>query len=1452
MPIGCCGRGDDVADIADLRLAVGQSRRELDRQRRVVHDAAALLNDLQRTLAEFGGPPPDVPDFGERLDGLSEQVPIEQQRLADADAAHAAARQAYDDAARQAGPVWDPGDDVPVLLLPVRLEAVYQLTAGATQLLLRVYPDDVHVDAHEDGLTDTELASGRRYWDRVGSAAPAARAAAEREAWAEVLSRLGPARGAWTVEATRPGAPEPGHRARRWNRAAHSQLLPDRFVFSAYAQRDDAPEGELELAWRHTGRDIPDTLAVGFPPRDDSQRPGRLPWDAASRWLVDFDEALDAGMALKVALPRPDVRYPLLTAVGVMAGLDADTTGARVQAALRAHQYGQGLAFLPVGTPTNNTPATRSGWRSRPEPRPPSELDAQRAAHDPAGPQAAARLARSLGVDGGPVLAAVPDALDDADDADLRRLHHAVGLLYTLSPILRPYPPVPANPDEIVVDDRVPVPDMPELVTHFTEHVRSRGSLPTVRVGRQPYGVLPATSLDLWRGPSPIPQLMEHLSSLLSSVEGRLDRVPIVGQGEDQDAVLLDLLSRLPASLRLKQTQTRPVELNASLVHRPPPAAFGTVPEHSRVEFFDLPDGETPPRDVLGPPDEETAAILAARPLAQLLAVSKERIAAFAADPGMDPAPFDSRHDAAWQVLLPLVDTPVPRTFHALAGRVLDELDILVRQLERLRLQPDDATDADRAFLPGALARQVEVAEAFVALEDRAVADLPGLDRLLLEVLDILSHRVDAWVTSFAQVRLEQARARRAVGVHVGAYGWLLDVHDTGPLPPGDGYVMTPSIQHAATAAVLRSGYLAHTDRSAFAVDLQSWRVRAAFDVVDGVRSGQPLGVLLGYRFERGLHDAQLDALVEPFRLAFPLPLAVDGAAEETPATSRTAIEARNVVDGQRLRRGELVPGVPDPRVQADAGSQEVVNRLLADLEDVVDAAGDLLLAESVHHLVGGNPLRAGLAADAIGHGDALPAEFESVRTHRSASGITYHVGLLADPDAATGWPASRPLAALAPVAEAWLAARLGPPEAWQFSRGGAPPLTLADLGWCAHDVVLGATRPVPASPLGRALRTAASDQPLDDAAWGRALDLAVLAELLRSLLVAATPLLPGHLDPNVQDPWAAVDLADLHDRVDGWLRGVRAARLRLHDAVGAATPSRSAVEQALADLAAAGLRSASSAPDASPAGAEPTDADIIATGAGILSALDEDQVAPLAAPPSGADAAGTGVEQWAQGATARVRALLGDAVVLAPRLRVLSPAPDAAPPGTSADEVEAWLRGVVGVRHGVAALADALAASSVLALRGPAAYVVTQQPAAPGRPWVATSPGTAGAQPGPRFTAVLHHDGPPPQRACGVVVDSWMEAVPRPGGEHGPTEVTGVAFHHDRPGARAPQALLLAVAPDPERGWSAEDLHAIVDDVVRLARMRGLDLRDLDGRPVDEGDPQPDLRRLLPIPDPD
>ena len=92
-------------------------------------------------------------------------------------------------------------NDVPFLLLPVRLETRFAETVtGARELLIRVYPDDVFVDTHEPELTEAESAAGRAYWT---------------SAWAQQPS-------SWDEDAAAPARRRAPARARRMDRDRHA------------------------------------------------------------------------------------------------------------------------------------------------------------------------------------------------------------------------------------------------------------------------------------------------------------------------------------------------------------------------------------------------------------------------------------------------------------------------------------------------------------------------------------------------------------------------------------------------------------------------------------------------------------------------------------------------------------------------------------------------------------------------------------------------------------------------------------------------------------------------------------------------------------------------------------------------------------------------------------------------------------------------------------------------------------------------------------------------------------------------------------------------------------------------------------------------------------------------------------------------------------------------------
>jgi hypothetical protein len=73
-----------------------------------------------------------------------------------------------------------------------------------------------------------------------------------------------------------------------------------------------------------------------------------------------------------------------------------------------------------------------------------------------------------------------------------------------------------------------------------------------------------------------------------------------------------------------------------------------------------------------------------------------------------------------------------------------------------------------------------------------------------------------------------------------------------------------------------------------------------------------------------------------------------------------------------------------------------------------------------------------------------------------------------------------------------------------------------------------------------------------------------------------------------------------------------------------------------------------------------------------------------------------------------------------------------------------------------------------------------------------------------------------------GLLLDEWAESIPNR------DEDAGVVFHHDSPGAEAPQAVLIAVPPAPQKRWSLGLLVRTLQQTLRNAKIRGVDREDV------------------------
>jgi hypothetical protein len=251
--------------------------------------------------------------------------------------------------------------------------------------------------------------------------------------------------------------------------------------------------------------------------------------------------------------------------------------------------------------------------------------------------------------------------------------------------------------------------------------------------------------------------------------------------------------------------------------------------------------------------------------------------------------------------------------------------------------------------------------------------------------------------------------------------------------PENLGHILAPSVNHAIAAAVLRAGYNSHAENqgspdNAFAVNLSSQRVRNALFYTEGIRNGQEMAALLGYQFERNLHDLDptLNQYVYALRQMYPLVAGrvTENGAGEDPSQA----EANNVVNGLTLleayRAGLWATNLSPAPTNAERLRLE---SLIQELANSLDAIADLMTAEAVYQTVQGNSTRAGAALKVM-NGRGAPIDPEVIQTPRRVHHLIHRVGAFFDSSAGgeTVWfgPASaRSIAA--PELNRWLGTRL-------------------------------------------------------------------------------------------------------------------------------------------------------------------------------------------------------------------------------------------------------------------------------------------------------------------------------------------------------------------------------------------------------------------------------------------
>lgn len=239
------------------------------------------------------------------------------------------------------------------------------------------------------------------------------------------------------------------------------------------------------------------------------------------------------------------------------------------------------------------------------------------------------------------------------------------------------------------------------------------------------------------------------------------------------------------------------------------------------------------------------------------------------------------------------------------------------------------------------------------------------------------------------------------------------------------GFIHAPSISHAIAAAILRCGYLSSIhkrNKNEMAVNISSERSRIAMFYIDGINSGQHLAALLGYRFERLMHDENLDEYIYDFRLAFPFTIN-----KVTDNTQTIEMDySRSVVNGLTLTEKETIEDVISIKPDHKFKITSILNKLKSHL----DAVADLIMSESIFQLAQGNFVKSGSALSMATKGEGL-REPEILRTPSTGTTVTHRLVLAIDAsdNNIIKWGTSdSSLSLINPYLNSWLTGLLGNP----------------------------------------------------------------------------------------------------------------------------------------------------------------------------------------------------------------------------------------------------------------------------------------------------------------------------------------------------------------------------------------------------------------------------------------
>ncbi|MCL2012387.1 MAG: hypothetical protein FWG75_06335 [Cystobacterineae bacterium] len=793
-----------------------------------------------------------------------------------------------------------------------------------------------------------------------------------------------------------------------------SNIFPDRFMFVGEIK------GKENQKLIRYGQKINQNLQMGIHPGEDMEEEpykinadGELEVSGGISWMVDYEKAEKAGLAITVPL-EGTTTFNYVYVLGVK---DADRMEACLENVFNSHNYTSGLEMLKTGTPTNIVEGGNAAIRFSPEEemRHRYEIEVKEASlREPHADHDARRLSAILHLDH-------DECWGHAAKFDNREMSNAEKVNKALWSHFRKN----LQTNDAKLTDDAKLNSLLDFVGEFvTSHVKARGVLPSFRIGRKPYGILPVT--DFLKLGAHIPQNELHLKQLSELLISLADKWKSIRnakvlssetlKGGDAAAKYLEMVGLTPRSTTFYERTL----IDSPLLPR--------RDDFSEAQAYWGGYVLLPPKHATVPP----------------------YFASLDGHGFFNPLPVSgSEKEVEFPTAMP---SGTRRRPYALAG---------LAEVARAALSKQEASDEECQLL---------VSEFLDIFTHRLDAWFSGL-------LDFL-------LRSKAQTPNAQNAKPGHKTPRLGAFGWVFNLEENArtevssqqrsaiiqkmKLKPKDAsdelriyansaqnlgsrkgeYIVAPSIQHAITAAILRGAYIntkGGEGDSHMCINLSSMRARQALRMVSGIQEGMSTGIVLGADLERHLHEAyrtgnEMDAYVYPLRKLFPQTVNLHAEDE------RAREHVMQVVNGEALlntfmekwnysepiahwleKNRYSLPWYSElnraTNIDTKTNHRICLFKLIARLVDSYDALNDLLLAEGVHRLVQGDRASFSAISQFMAEGKGALPEPSVLDTPMEYVVVSNKVAI-ALPECKT--PPARPMCLAEPSLNAWLEELMG------------------------------------------------------------------------------------------------------------------------------------------------------------------------------------------------------------------------------------------------------------------------------------------------------------------------------------------------------------------------------------------------------------------------------------------